>query len=439
MQSSPQLNLDLGLEEAQRYHSTSRNGFFSIFYFTRNLNAGGYRKHRQESYLLRDMPDVLNGLSGAEDTYLSQSEFKKPNRQTANFLRSGLSHVDLDYYKIQGVAFRSPQQVLDRVFHILSAANVPLPNLALDSGRGLQLKWIYNSPIPDRALKRWQLVQDHLVKLLLPLGADTNAKDASRILRLAGTFNSKSRSMVHSIYESPDLYAFDDLADAVLPFTRNELADLKRQRAEEKQNKLALVADNPKIALTPSGLKKKGLGSLNWNRYLDLRQLCEQRGGITEGQRMYMLMYQVNFLMLSGASNPQQIWNELVAVSRTIDPSWKPDYSDLSTVLEKAKAHFRGERIEFAGREWSPLYTPKNQTLIDLFGIEPTEEQNLHTIISKGELKRRDRERHEAARRTAGSVTRDEYEQNSLTRQKPWEKLGMSRRTWYRKGCPDAS
>ena len=433
---SPQLKLDLGLEEAQNYHSTDRYGYFSIFYVTGKLNSAGYRNKRQESYLLRDMPDVLSSLSGSEDVYLSQSEFKKANRRTANFLRSGLSHIDLDYYKIQGVAFRSPQQILDRVFQVLTAAQVPLPNLAVDSGRGLQLKWIYRSPIPDRALKRWQLVQDYLVQMLRPLGADPNAADASRVLRLAGTFNSKSRTMAQVIYQDPVSYAFDDLANAVLPYSRDELAELKRQRAEGKQRKIELVSNNPEIALTPSGLKKKGLGSLNWQRFLDLRHLCEKRGGIDEGQRMYMLMYQVNFLMLSGASNPQQIWNELVAVSRTIDPSWTPDYSDLSTVLEKAQAHFRGERVEFAGREWTPLYTPRNQTLIDLFCIESDEEQKLHTIISKGELKRRDRERHATTRRASGAVTRGEYEQNSLSRQKPWEKLGMSRRTWYRKDCP---
>ena len=31
---------------------------------------------------------------------------------------------------------------------------------------------------------------------------------------------------------------------------------------------------------------------------------------------------------------------------------------------------------------------------------------------------------------------RAEYEANSLTRSKPWEALGMSRATWYRKGKP---
>jgi len=34
------------------------------------------------------------------------------------------------------------------------------------------------------------------------------------------------------------------------------------------------------------------------------------------------------------------------------------------------------------------------------------------------------------------SIPRAEYEDNSLTRLKPWEDLGMSRATWYRKGKP---
>lgn len=34
------------------------------------------------------------------------------------------------------------------------------------------------------------------------------------------------------------------------------------------------------------------------------------------------------------------------------------------------------------------------------------------------------------------ALPRAEYEANSLTRSKPWEALGMSRATWYRKGKP---
>ncbi len=35
------------------------------------------------------------------------------------------------------------------------------------------------------------------------------------------------------------------------------------------------------------------------------------------------------------------------------------------------------------------------------------------------------------------AVPRAEYEANALTNTKPWEALGMSRATWYRKGKPE--
>jgi hypothetical protein len=41
-------------------------------------------------------------------------------------------------------------------------------------------------------------------------------------------------------------------------------------------------------------------------------------------------------------------------------------------------------------------------------------------------------------RRRRGAKMRAEYEAGSLTRKKPWEALGMSRRTWYRRGRPGA-
>ena len=46
--------------------------------------------------------------------------------------------------------------------------------------------------------------------------------------------------------------------------------------------------------------------------------------------------------------------------------------------------------------------------------------------------KRRDRLAKERQRRTRGVRPRAEYEANSLSTSKPWEKLGMSRRTWER-------
>lgn len=42
----------------------------------------------------------------------------------------------------------------------------------------------------------------------------------------------------------------------------------------------------------------------------------------------------------------------------------------------------------------------------------------------------------EAKRRAAGAKPRAEYEAASISATKPWEQLGISRRTWYRNGKP---
>lgn len=50
--------------------------------------------------------------------------------------------------------------------------------------------------------------------------------------------------------------------------------------------------------------------------------------------------------------------------------------------------------------------------------------------------KERDRLRRKEARRLKGSETIEEIKQRSLTNLKPWESMGISRSTWYRKGKP---
>jgi hypothetical protein len=60
--------------------------------------------------------------------------------------------------------------------------------------------------------------------------------------------------------------------------------------------------------------------------------------------------------------------------------------------------------------------------------------------VSKAERLRRRKKRHRAAqqarRRARGVMPRDQYLAQSLSRTRPWEALGISRRTWERRGRP---
>ena len=62
--------------------------------------------------------------------------------------------------------------------------------------------------------------------------------------------------------------------------------------------------------------------------------------------------------------------------------------------------------------------------------------------MSKQERKQarrlRQRQRDRARRRRHGAKPRAEYEATSISKAKPWEALGISRRSWYRAGKPPA-
>lgn len=229
----------------------------------------------------------------------------------------------------------------------------------------------------------------------------------------------------------PVRYGFEYLAEMLLPVARWDIEQQRRDRAERRQLKLLPggKADN---------LRGFSGRQLAWDRLEDLRKLAELRGGVREGERMQHLFWRLNFLLLSGATHSGQMYHEAAALAGELDPAWSYRSKELMTLYAKAKAHEAGEKVEFGGKQLSPLYTPKNDTIISLFQITDEEQRKLRTLISSDMAKERDRERHTARRRAAGAVDRQTYESRSLSRQKPWEALGMSRASWYRAGKPAA-
>lgn len=57
------------------------------------------------------------------------------------------------------------------------------------------------------------------------------ARDAARVLRLIGTINSKTGSVVEALTSAEDPWPFDRLADEILPLTRAQIRDLRVARA----------------------------------------------------------------------------------------------------------------------------------------------------------------------------------------------------------------
>ena len=373
------------------------------------------------------MPLVLCDLDPLRDTWLSQAEFFRPNRRVVNLARLCLLFVDVDTYRRAWSQGKTPKRQGEALLYFCDSEGIPPPSLVVFSGRGLQAKWLLEGTIPRQVLPRWNACQRVLVEALAEAGADPWAKDASRVLRLVNTVNTKSGNrceVVHVTESSGEVirYGFEYMCEMLLPHFR---PDLEKRR----------LGRNKKIRERKRGVGKGNFSGkkLAWDRLEDLRKLGEMRGGIVEGERMLHLFWQLNFLLLSGVTSSGQVWHEAAALAKELDPKWGYRSVELSTLYQKAKAHEAGNRIEFEGRKYSPLYTPKNDTLIDLFRISSSEQRELRTLIGPEIARERDEKR----RRASGIVERREYLEKIGKEDQRVEAVDLRDRGWSQRAIAE--
>jgi DNA-binding CsgD family transcriptional regulator len=428
----------LDLFEPGLYHRPADFGFFSILV----REPVGYgstdseqlqliqspnpvkpvRRTRQYSYPIHQLPTIVENLNPHLDTWISQAEFSRPSRRVVHLARLPVCFVDLDTYKVPHLVGHRPED-LSRLLRLVCDDNgIPQPSVILFSGRGLQVKWLLTNPVPRAALPRWNRVQSELVSLLIDLGADPQARDASRVLRLDQTVNSTSgeRVRILDVLEvrpgEPIRYDFETLAFEVLPTPRAEI-EASRKRSQEAK-RLQLLNGGRRVSA-------RGINGrvLSWTRLEDLRKLAALRGwtrnGVPEGLRSLYVHWSLNFLLLSGAANSSTMYHEASALVKEVAKGFDDNIKSVfSTLYNKAKQYESGESIYFNGRKYPPLYTPTASHLIDLFQISSTEQQDMRSLASKSVKRAHHAEAERLRKRKAGevSVSRDDYLAQSVSK-----------------------
>ena len=340
--------------------------------------------------------ELLNHYRGREHVYLSTQRFSG-RRNIARLLSLSSLYADLDYYRV-GYAGWHPYQVLDVVLQKLAAAEIPPPTLAISSGKGLYLIWQHEH-IRRTALPRWNACQRQLCQLLKPFGADAQARDAARVLRVIGTRNGPET--VYSLLPVGEVYEFNRLADQVLPMTQAQIHDLRIQRALREARRPQERRQAPPEGFTQASLWEARLTdfqTLRWLRFMDAQ----------------MSDYRHRWLYLSGvamswlASSPQAMRRELFELAREAgDWSERHAAGKLSSVVNRTAKAFAGDTVEYQGRRVDPRYRYSNQRIIEELEIDAGEERYMKTIISNDERRRRDREHKQRERRASGAVEMD--------------------------------
>lgn len=113
---------------------------------------------------------------------------------------------------------------------------------------------------------------------------------------------------------------------------------------------------------------------------------------------------------MSWIAQPVVLERELWYLARQVG-SWdtKEAKSRLCTVMARARAAARGEKVEWCGQEVDPRYRLRTSTIINWLGITPEEQRHMSSLIGPEIRRERERQRWHRRREAAGGLSREEY------------------------------
>ena len=418
--------------EASRYHDAGKFGYVTI-------SAKDRGRWIEDHFLVKNLPERIGLLDRKRDSYLTQAEFKRRSRAMVNFLRISNSFVDLDTYKMPIFRDRPKERLKEelpwavRIF--CSDNKIPSPNLILFSGQGIYLKWIYDRPIPFAAFAKWNLVQRELIKRLAPMGADPNAVDVARVLRIEGTVNTKSGLFCEVVHDDGGSWNFDDLADEVLPLTGEQLREIREDRRTRREIKNMRDANPEQVRKTMRRVSEFTIQTLAADRLWDIQSVIVPAeygpDGIPNGSHMRdAFLFQGAVCIAKFAKNTVHFERELREYHRNIAPSmpWKDARSSTSTIRKKLETSLK------EGRD-ARYRMMKNDRLVEFLMVSPETQRQCKTIISKEIKRERDTETTRKTRREQGVIERGEYEakrkgelERNIQRARELRDEGMSRK-----------
>ncbi|MCS6105532.1 DNA-binding response regulator [Clostridium botulinum] len=298
--------------------------------------------------------DLVKQDFTGENNYISLNTFYSTYRRL-EYLKELKAHfIDLDIYKSKF----TKEQVLMRLDEEYFNKSIPRPNLIIDSGRGLYLIWLINS-VPSQALPLWKAVEEYLYKELKVFGADRQALDATRVLRVPGSINSKSNTVVEVLEQYEYVYDLREIQEGYLP----EL-DKNKPKKKGRPSKTVFIHRER---------------SLYYARIQDIIKLCELRNYDLKGKRELILFLYRYWLCYFTEDTQKALEDTLELNNQFILPL---------SETEVIRATRSAETV-FLSKD--KKYKYKNQTLIDLLEIIEFEEPYMKTIISDKEYKRRKR------------------------------------------------
>ncbi len=338
------------------------------------ITVAKMKKHWQQYYFegINDLSINLND----KDVYISQNTFNNRSRRLIHLKELKALYIDIDCYKVN-LSKEATKYFLENDLY----GQIPVPNMLIDSGRGLYyIIFLENTVAED--LPKWQLIEKYLYEKLKDLGADNKALDATRVLRVVGSTNSKNNELVKVIDTYDYQYTLDEIIENYIP----EVVEDRK----EKQN--------------PKGVRKKGrkkkfvslfnLYNLYYTRFKDIKKLVEIRNYEMTGYREITL-FLIRYFLNVYHGDDDLVMEEVIEINNSF------------TEPLEINEVFNATRSGVIGATES-VYKYSNDKLIKLLDITPSEQKEMATIIGKSEKYYRNNKNRRDNRRDENGLTQRE-------------------------------
>lgn len=326
------------------------------------------------------------------------STFYKPMRRIENIKELTCNFIDLDTYNTKFTKTQILMNLEENYFN----RSIPRPSLIIDSGRGLTLGWTIER-VPYMALPLWKAIQEYLYNQLKEFGADRKALDATRVLRVPGSINSKSGTRVKILEKYDYVYTLREIQREFLP-------DLDENREKKKGRPKKVVYVHRER-------------SLYQGRILDLVKLCELRNYDVKGHRETILFLYRYYLCYFYEDEQKALEDVLELNKEFIQPLSEKEVIRATGSAEKV---FKAKDKQ---------YKYKSETLIDILEISDYEQTHMKIIIGKEEYKRRHRDREKnrylEKLKSQGKLTKDKKIEQRREKIKDLLGKGLSQKEIY--------
>ena len=340
------------------------------------IDKNGYSQYHYKYLQLKDLDNT------GKNTYISLNTFYKPCRRIETVKELNALYIDLDCYNTEFTKAQIIMNLEDNYFN----QSIPIPNFIIDSGRGMYLIWLINK-VPYKALPLWKAVEEYLYNQLKEFGADRKALDCTRVLRVPGSNNSKSNTIVTVLDQYDYVYDLREIQREFLPTLKPQ------EKKKGRPNKINFI------------FRER---SLYYARIQDITKLCELRNYNLKGHRE-VILFLYRYWLCSFTDDIEKALEDTLELNSMF--TYPLSEREVIKATKSAEKCYKDQIKE---------YKYKNETLIELLEITEEEQQQMLTIISKDEYKRRDREyqkkKYKDKLKKDGKITKKE--EVSIRRQK---------------------